>query len=43
MHSETVQVCVGELAVGALVHLGEGRDGNREGRKTDSHRVKWVR
>lgn len=30
VHSESVQVCVGELAVGALVHLDHGGDG-REG------------
>lgn len=33
MHSETVQVCVGELAVGALVHLHQGRDRNPEREK----------
>lgn len=54
MHSETVQVRVGELAVGALVHLDERGDRDRERkerereweRKTDPqrvNRVKWVR
>lgn len=55
VHSETIQVGVGELAVGALVHLDGGGDskrrrrekerggGCRKKRNTDSQRVRWVR
>lgn len=34
MHSETIQVRVGELAVGALVHLGR-RDSSGDGEKEE--------
>lgn len=35
VHSETIQVCVGELAVGALVHLDGGGDSKRRRREKE--------
>lgn len=39
VHSEAVQVCVGELAVGALVHLGERGEWNGEKEQYGEHQT----
>lgn len=39
MHSEAVQVCVGELAVGALVHLCEHGEWNSEKEEYGEHQT----